>query len=341
MISMRVAVIGAGIAGLTTAITLAEAGCVVTCYDEGGPAASRANFGQWHSGAVYAPVLPDVARACWEHRSRWARYLPATGAARPALGLFASEDRAQDYVRAWERLGIPAEPVNPAGVLSLDRGEPRPVASYVLPDRAVDCIALIRALTSHAMAAGIRIAHAKVRLFCSDSGTTQVIVEGQRTASDLVVICAGAATPDVLTQAGIAHPLGIAYLPYGRIATQQQLGLTYWLDDDLLALSPTTDGVNVALPGRSTHSGQEAEDRNRLVESVGRHWPGLPVEHLVMHRGVVAEPVGGQPDPTPQVVDLRRPPSGWGSATNVVVCLPGKWTTAWKAADSVRVLAGA
>jgi hypothetical protein len=42
-----------------------------------------------------------------------------------------------------------------------------------------------------------------------------------------------------------------------------------------------------------------------------------------------------QPDPSALVVDLNNSPPGWGQAANLIVCLPGKWTTAWQAADQV------
>ncbi|MHA6761999.1 hypothetical protein [Streptacidiphilus sp. PAMC 29251] len=40
------------------------------------------------------------------------------------------------------------------------------------------------------------------------------------------------------------------------------------------------------------------------------------------------------------MVDVVDPLLGWGHLTNLVVCLPGKWTTAWQAADQVVALRG-
>ena len=49
----------------------------------------------------------------------------------------------------------------------------------------------------------------------------------------------------------------------------------------------------------------------------------------------MCEPTGDHADPAGLVVDLRDPPFGWSHAANLIVALPGKWTTAWHCADEV------
>jgi hypothetical protein len=206
----------------------------------------------------------------------------------------------------------------------------------VLPDRAVDVGSLLRGLAVHATTSGVRTVRDNVTLSRQGgSGSITRAGEKQHDDVDVVVVCAGAATSRLLTSLDVAHPLATMYLPYGRIATPERFGLTYWLDDDLLALSPDPDGVQVALPGRLTSPESQPAAAGRLVQSVSRHWPGLPIHNLTVQCGVVCEPVGSTPDTLAHVVDLRRPPDGWGRLDNTVICLPGKWTTAWHAADGV------
>ncbi len=56
---------------------------------------------------------------------------------------------------------------------------------------------------------------------------------------------------------------------------------------------------------------------------------------LSLHWGTVCEPANAHADPTSLVVDLRDPPTGWSRAANLVLALPGKWTTAWHCAERV------
>lgn len=61
----------------------------------------------------------------------------------------------------------------------------------------------------------------------------------------------------------------------------------------------------------------------------------ITVVHQILIWGTVCEPTSVQPDPSSLVVDLRRPPEGWTPTRNLLVALPGKWTTAWRCADQV------
>jgi hypothetical protein len=103
----------------------------------------------------------------------------------------------------------------------------------------------------------------------------------------------------------------------------------------MLALSPQPNGLHIALPGRQADPVDESKEHYRLAASLARRWPSLPAERLRLRWGHVAEPAGVQPDPSALVVDLNNPPPGWGQVANLIVCLPGKWTTAWHAADQV------
>jgi glycine/D-amino acid oxidase-like deaminating enzyme len=336
MNSNDITVIGAGLGGLAVAVRLAEEGRRVTCYGDGRDGASLANFGQLHSGAVYAPVLPEVAAACWKYRSRWFGLLAEVDDARHGIGLFATTERADCYLDAWRQLHVPVMPLTSHQVTTA-LGEIRPtvVAAFALPDITVNTTALRARLIAQAMLLGIRV---QVPAECSvtvEDARAVVEVDGVAVMSNVVVLCTGASTPSMLDSAGIKHQLAVSFLSYGYVPGQHGLPLTYWLDDDLLALSPTSNGVNIALPGRSPLAKSSNAERRHLANSIIRHWPTLKAEELVPRRGIVAELCGDGPDPTAQVIDLRAQRDGWGRADNVIVCLPGKWTTAWNAADQV------
>lgn len=340
--SSTVIIIGAGLGGLTVAVRLAEEGHRVICYDDGRPGASLANFGQLHSGAVYAPVLPEVAAACWEYRSRWFGLIDDTSNAVHGIGLFGTEERADRYLAAWRQLGIPALPftMRQAATL-LGTVQPTVAAAFALPDVTVDTAALRSRLIAQAAMLGVRLQTPAMCTIRLDESCAVVEIGGRPMSSDLVVVCVGARTTSVLDQARIEHRLTLSYLPYGHVPGDYRLPLTYWLDEDMLALSPTRGGVNVALPGRSLMAEGSNAERKHLANSVARHWPALASDQLVLRRGTVAELRGGGPDPTAQVIDLREPRAGWSHVDNLVVCLPGKWTTAWKAADHVAAVVGA
>jgi hypothetical protein len=51
--------------------------------------------------------------------------------------------------------------------------------------------------------------------------------------------------------------------------------------------------------------------------------------------GTVCELTEMSVDPPALVVDLRDPPTGWSPVRNLIVALPGKWTTAWQCADQL------
>jgi glycine/D-amino acid oxidase-like deaminating enzyme len=338
----NVTIIGAGLGGLTVAVRLAEQGYRVTCYDDGRPGASLANFGQLHSGAVYAPVLPEVAAACWEYRSRWFGLLDDVDDSLHGIGLFGTEEHADRYLEAWRQLRIPVLPLTVRQATAiLGAVQPTIAAAFALPDITVDTIALRARLAAQAAMLGVRIQSPAMCAIRLDDAYAVVEIGGRPMSSDLIVMCAGARTPAALDHARIEHQLALSHLPYGYLPGDYRLPLTYWLDEDLLALSPAARGVNVALPGRSLLSEGSNAERKHLASSVARHWPALASDEVDLRRGTVAELRGADPDPTAQVIDLRVEHAGWSRVDNLAVCLPGKWTTAWKAADRVAALLGA
>uniref|UniRef100_UPI002248B982 hypothetical protein n=1 Tax=Streptomyces TaxID=1883 RepID=UPI002248B982 len=242
------------------------------------------------------------------------------------------------YTLAWSNLGIPAKPLSGSELgeygtqAFLDSAR-----AFALPDISVDVAALHSKTVAHAAAHGVGFAQpescapvfsgAEVLLWSADAGYHR-----PRT----LVLAAGHRTVQLLNLLGIQHPLTIGNLPYGVLeGPLPRLPLTYWLDGDMLAVSPQGDGIKAALPGRPSSPTDVAKERYRLTVALSRRWPKIPAERLQLSWGHAAEPSGPQPDPSAVVVDLGSPPPGWGRVANLIVCLPGKWTTAWHAADQV------
>lgn len=336
-------VLGTGFAGLTAAARLAEEGHRVHCHGDGADGASLKNFGQLHSGAVYAPVLPEVAASCWQHRSRWSGLIGTDIRRAPGLALFASHGEVEQYVQAWSGLGIPARRLFTS---ELDKYGTRPAvapaAAFALRDISVDVAALHARTIEYASSCGVGFAPPKSYApFFSGEDVVLREPEGGCRRSVTLVLAVGHRTGDVLDRLGIQHPLAISHVPYGVLKWRKTLPLTYWLDGDKLAVSPQPTGIHVALPGRVKDTTDDAIEHDRLAAAMATWWPDFPVEGLRLRWGRVAEPLGVRPDPSAVVVDLSDPPPGWGRAANLVVCLPGKWTTAWHAADQVaHVIAG-
>ena len=337
-------VLGTGFAGLTAAVRLAEDGYRVRCHGDRAMGASQRNFGQLHSGAVYAPVLPEVAAACWQHRTRWFGLLGSDIPRTYGLALFSAYDEVERYTQAWSNLGIPVRPLSAGKLDCFGVGPcPAPEAAFALPDVSVDVSALHARTATHAADLGVALAPPESCTVVRSGD--DVILWGPSLGyyrPSTLVLATGHRTAHLLDLLGLQHPLSISRLPYGVLdRSDLRHPLTYWLDGDLLALSPQPDGLHVALPGRPTEPVDEAKEHYRLAASLSQRWPALPVEKLRLAWGQVAEPTGSRPDPSALVVDLSSPPPGWGRAANLIVCLPGKWTTAWHSADQVAQAVGA
>lgn len=330
--STDVLVIGSGLCGLTIAVTAARHGLRVRCLGDGRPGASLANFGQLHSGAVYAPVLPALGTACWEHRDRWhdlarsAQFGEATG-----LALFHSADAVQRYLDAWKQIGIDASEVDPRGAGRF----PPPAAAFRIPDYSVNLSVLNAGLVDLARISGVPDVQRFTAVLRRDPESGLVSIAPPAPRSRMVVLAAGAGTPALLADAGIQHALRNRRIAWGRQPGLAAEGVTYWLDGDLLAISPDRGGIRVGLPSVKGGYGTTAEERARLLEALDRHRLSQSRPDLSLIWGTVCEPTGLQADPSSLVVDLGQPPDGWAPTGNLVVALPGKWTTAWHCADQV------
>lgn len=331
----EILVVGSGLCGLAIAVTAARRGYSVRCVGDGRPGASLANFGQLHSGAVYAPVLPEVAQACWLHRDRWRELAQPALVGEPyGYALFGTADAIDGYRDAWQRMGIDVEEVAPGGSRTMT-AYPPPVAAFRILDLSVDLEILHAGITALALASGVPTPQRQDTILHRDPDSTVVTVSPSSASPDLVVVATGADTPTLLTRAAIEHTLRTRRIAWGRYTGPRPPCLTYWLDGDLLGFSPDRDATRVGLPGVNGGYGTSEMEVARLRSALDRHRIRPPDGELTLEWGMVCEPTSHQVDPSSLVVDLRDPPPGWSRATNLIVALPGKWTTAWHCADRV------
>ncbi|MET7950006.1 FAD-dependent oxidoreductase [Micromonospora sp. NPDC005324] len=331
----KILVIGAGLCGLAIAVSAARRGFDVACVGDGRCGASLANFGQLHSGAVLAPVLPDVAQACWQHRNDWPDELlhPARVGEPRGYALFSTAEAVDRYRTAWQHLGIDVEEVNPdrsAFVAACP-----PAAAFRIPDFSVDLDILHARLTALARDSGVSLlprCRAKLRQN-PDTGLATVDDYGGRW--DLIVLAAGADIPNLLAQAGVAHTLRQRRIAWGRHAGTRPTALTYWLDGDLLAISPDRSDARIGLPSINGEYGPNEVEYARMRTALTRRGLHSSDAQLRLQWGTVCEPSTARADPTSFVADLRSPPAGWSRALNLLVAVPGKWTTAWYCAERV------
>lgn len=328
-------VVGSGLCGLAIATTAARRGFSVRCLGDGRPGASMANFGQLHSGAVYAPVFPDLAQACWLHRNRWRKLVrPAQVGEAYGHALFTTAGTVDHYREAWQGIGIRTEEVDPSDS-RIVAAYPPPVAAFRILDLSVDLRVLHAHATALMTASGVPSVERQEVTLHYEPDSAFVAVDSPSPRADLIVLATGANTPIMLARAGIKHTLRRRRIAWGRYTGSQPTCLTYWLDGDLLAISPDSDGARIGLPGIDGQYGSSDVEYSRMRAALDQHRIGLSGRELRLQWGIVCEPTCHRADSSSLVLDLRDPPPGWSRAANLLVALPGKWTTAWNCAERV------
>jgi len=326
-----VLIVGSGLCGLAIAV-MAARNLTVRCVGDGRPGASMANFGQLHSGAVYAPVLTELARSCWRHRDRWRDFVrPAQVGESYGLALFDTVEAVDRYRDAWRWIGIDVKEIDPRAT----KPYPPAAAAFRIPDLSVNLSILHAGLVELARASGVPPVQRHDATLDRDPDSMLVSVGPSAPRADLVVLATGAATPNLLDRAGIEHPLRTRRIAWGRCTGSSVTHLTYWLDCDLLAISPDRDGVRVGLPGVDGEYGTTEAECGRLRAALDLRGICPPDCDLSLLWGTVCETSNLHANPSNLVVDLRDPPAGWSPAKNLIIALPGKWTTAWHCADQV------
>ena len=162
--SRRVVVVGGGIAGLSAAVRLSQAGLAVTLLEASqlGGAASTRNQGWLHSGGLFAHEAPDYARDCYAALQQTIEFCPdcLEPGISPMAYLFSRPDTlVRSWTHAWHAAGIPQNemPLDDvfAALPGIDRA--RIQHAFKLPDRSIRLEVLLAQLAATAQNAGVEI----------------------------------------------------------------------------------------------------------------------------------------------------------------------------------------
>lgn len=206
----RVVIVGGGIAGLATAVRLAQSRIPVTVLEKGrlGAAASTRNQGWLHSGAAYAPDYPGIAALCYESLRETLAYCPECVESTHAGAIFLLDSRgthARRWRRAWSDVGLPYLPLPPTQLaeqvpaLSVPAGHD----AFVLPDRSFRTDVLLRRLADDAQKAGAELLTGiEVARLVADAGTVRGVVTaaGEEIPARLTVLAADAGNLSLVEQ---------------------------------------------------------------------------------------------------------------------------------------------
>ena len=196
----RVVIVGGGIAGITIAFRLAEAGLPVTVLEAGllGGGASTKNQGWLHSGGWFALQDPQVAKMCYESLQQTLRFCPEAvepGTEGMAFLFSKPETLRNPYEQAWRDAGIPFEewPLTDLHerLPGLDRWQVQ--HAFRLPDRSIRPDFLLQHLAAAAENAGAEIRrNASIdRLIIEQETAHGVVINGDEYLRARLVILAG------------------------------------------------------------------------------------------------------------------------------------------------------
>ena len=208
--AQRVVVIGGGVAGLSVAARLAQAGVPVTLLEASrlGLAASTRNQGWLYSGAWFALEQPELARMCFESLDVTRRFCPDCLDDRHegmAFLISKPDTLATTWTQAWTGVGIPFEEIPRSKLFSLVDGLDQSLVhhAWLLPDRAFRPDVLLTRLASAATNAGaeIRTETPVSKLVREGDRVVEVLTgTGETIAARFVILAADAGGHELLSE---------------------------------------------------------------------------------------------------------------------------------------------
>jgi sarcosine oxidase len=200
MARMRVAVVGAGVVGLSATATLLERGADVVCYERTGAPMGERSAG---SSRIFrlAHRTPDLVRSAADARAGFDRWAERAG--RPMIvpsGCVISGSDVPAWAAAMDAAGAPYEtPVAPDRLrLPVRRA---PVDALLDPSGGVVDVDAVRAYLTELTRLALRLE--PVEAVDADAS---VWTRSGHARFDAVLLAAGAGTPALAAQVGIAVP---------------------------------------------------------------------------------------------------------------------------------------
>jgi sarcosine oxidase len=197
---MRVAVVGAGVVGLSTAVTLLERGAEVVCYERADEPMAERSVG---SSRIFrlAHREPELVRLAADARAGFDRWAEKAGRAMivPSGCVISGADVAE-WAAGMEAAGAPLEMPAEPGRLRLPTRRP-PDEALLDPSGGVIDVDAVRGYLTGLTKRVLR--HEPVDAVDPDG---HVWTRSGPARFDAVVLAAGAGTPPLAAQAGIAVP---------------------------------------------------------------------------------------------------------------------------------------
>lgn len=195
-------VVGGGVTGLTVALRLADRGMRVAVLERDmlGGGATTHNHGLLHSGALYVRWHPEIVRDCVQGQAAFEASFPDSLSNVETCWYIGSPATLAVYTPLWERYGLHTQQVDPSQLGEVLTTDPSEVRGYAVPERVIDCHAMISDLAGRALAVGIAlVVGTGVAFVITENGrvygvqTSTVMLAAKR-----VVVCAGMGTRSLL-----------------------------------------------------------------------------------------------------------------------------------------------
>ncbi len=215
---MRVAVVGAGVVGLSTSACLLEQGIEVTCYERSAQVMNERSAGSSRifrlaHGTAEMVALADAARARFRRWEQTAGVPMIVGG-----GCVVSGPKARGWAAAMEEAGVPGELVDGTSRrLRLPARVPPPEALVDPSGGVIDVDAVRSHLT--ALTSG-SVVHEPVYALEGTGGGAAVWTPSGRAEHDVVLVAAGAATSPLAAQVGLYTPTALEHAVRISFATQ-------------------------------------------------------------------------------------------------------------------------
>lgn len=205
--SERIVIVGGGFAGLAIATRLAQAGQPVTLLEasELGHEASTRNQGWLHSGAWFADIHPELAKACYASLQKAVEFCPECLEREHEGMIYLTSDPSSlpaTYTTAWRAASIPFRELTPAEArAALPEFDPERIChAWELPDRAFQPEVLLIHLAAAARNAGAEVLTGQhVKGLERDGETIQAVVtdSGETFRARIVILATGALGKDL------------------------------------------------------------------------------------------------------------------------------------------------
>ena len=232
---MRVAIVGAGVVGLSTTARLLERGVDAVCYERSGVVMSERSAGSSRIFRLAHPT-PELVRLAQSARVGFREWEKTTGTPMVSTsGCVISGDNAPRWAAAMKEAAAPYELVDGASErLRLPAREP-PSEALLDPSGGVIDVDAVRAHLG-ALTRGA-VVHEPVYALEADSIGASVWSPTGKARFDVVVVAAGAGTSPLAAQVGIYTPTTLAHHVRFSFLLDRSEVWQCWIDTPTAGLS--------------------------------------------------------------------------------------------------------